>query len=92
MQDAELLAKRPSNNEQRFDQRRQPGKFSTSSLMRASNLTVPTIPTLRPKLRKVPRKSLSMAIAFDCSNLRWVVSLRRGPPCLLRSFDEDIGV
>jgi tripartite-type tricarboxylate transporter receptor subunit TctC len=24
----------------------------------------------------VPRKSLSMAIAFDCSNLRWVSSIR----------------
>ena len=32
--------------------------------------TVPTIPTLRPKLRKVPRRSFSMAIAFDCSSLR----------------------
>ena len=52
------------------------GKFSTSSLMRASNLTVPTMPTLRPKLRKVPRKSLSMAIAFDCSSLRCVSSIR----------------
>jgi hypothetical protein len=27
------------------------GKFSTNSLMRASNLTLPTTPTLRPKLR-----------------------------------------
>ena len=44
--------------------------------MRASNLTVPTTPTLRPKLRKVPRKSLSMAMAFDCSSLRWVSSIR----------------
>src|SRR5262245_55275854 len=31
------------------------GRFSTSSLMRASNLTVPTMPTLRPKLRKLAR-------------------------------------
>src|SRR5262245_27899593 len=37
------------------------GRFSTSSLMRASNLAVPTIPTLRPKLRKVARRSFSMA-------------------------------
>src|SRR5205807_5208297 len=29
------------------------GRFSTSSLMRASNFTFPTMPTLRPKLRKV---------------------------------------
>ena len=52
------------------------GKFSTSSLMRASNFTVPTMPTLRPKLRKVPRRSLSMAIAFDCNSLRWVSIIR----------------
>ena len=29
------------------------------------NLTVPTMPTLRPKLRNVPRRSFSIAIAFD---------------------------
>src|SRR5450759_3509773 len=52
------------------------GMFSTSSLMRASNFTVPTTPTLRPKLRKVPRRSLSIAMAFDCSSLRWVSSIR----------------
>ena len=46
------------------------GRFSTNSLIRPSNFTVPTIPTLRPKLRKVPRKSLSMATAFDCGSLR----------------------
>src|SRR5262249_47416612 len=44
--------------------------------MRASNLTVPTMPTLRPKLRKVPRRSFSMAMAFDCNSLRWVSSIR----------------
>ena len=38
-----------------------PGWLSTSSLMRASNFSFPTIPTLRPKLRKVPRRSFSMA-------------------------------
>ena len=40
--------------------------------MRTSNFAVPTMPTLRPKLRKVPRRSFSMAIAFDCNSLRWV--------------------
>jgi hypothetical protein len=34
------------------------------------------IPTLRPKLRNVPRRSLSTAMAFDCSSLRWVKSIR----------------
>jgi hypothetical protein len=55
---------------------RRRAKPSTSSLMRDSNFTFPTIPTLRPKLRKVPRRSFSMAIAFDCSSLRWVSSIR----------------
>ena len=41
------------------------------------NLTLRTIPTLRPKLRKVPRRSFSfMAMAFDCRSLRWVSSIR----------------
>jgi hypothetical protein len=31
---------------------------------------------LKPKLRKVPRRSFSMAIAFDCNTLRWVSSVR----------------
>ncbi len=52
------------------------GKFSTSSLIRASNFIAPTMPTLTPKLRKVPRKLLSMAIPFDCKSLRWVSSIR----------------
>jgi Molybdopterin-binding domain of aldehyde dehydrogenase len=40
------------------------GIVSTSCWMRASNLTIPTMPTLSPKLRKVPRRSFSMAMAF----------------------------
>jgi hypothetical protein len=40
------------------------GTVVTSSLIRASNFSVPTTPTLRPKLRNVPRKSFSMAMAF----------------------------
>src|SRR5262249_40178252 len=36
----------------------------------------PTMPTLRPKLRRVPRRSLSTAMAFDCKSLRWVSSIR----------------
>ena len=65
MQDDELLAKHPPDDKQRFDQRSQLGEFPTNSLMRASNFIVPAMPTLRPKLRKVPRRSFSMAIAFD---------------------------
>jgi hypothetical protein len=37
---------------------------------------IDAIPTLSPKLRKVPRRSFSRAIAFDCSSLRWVSSIR----------------
>ena len=40
-------------------------RAETISLMRVSNLTVPIMPTLRPKLRKVARRSFSMAMAFD---------------------------
>jgi Transposase IS116/IS110/IS902 family len=32
--------------------------------------------SMHPKLRKVPRKSFSMAMLFDCSSLRWVSSIR----------------
>jgi hypothetical protein len=39
------------------------GRFSTSSLIRISYLTGPIVPTLRPKLRKVARRSFSMAMA-----------------------------
>jgi hypothetical protein len=35
------------------------------TLMRLSNLTVPIMPTLRPKLRKVARRSFSMVMALD---------------------------
>jgi hypothetical protein len=35
------------------------------SLIRVSNFTVPIMPTLRPKLRKMARRSFSMAMVFD---------------------------
>src|SRR5262245_57532996 len=74
MQDAELLANNPPDNKQRLDQDGQLGKLLDK--LRASNFTVPAMPTLRPKLRKVARRSFSIAIAFDCSSLRWVSSIR----------------
>ena len=73
MQDDELLAKYPPDDKQRFDQYSQVGQVLDQFLDVGLNFTVPTMPTLRPKLRKVPRKSLSMAMAFDCSSLRWVM-------------------
>jgi integrase len=65
VQDGELLAQYPPYHQQRFHQNGQIRQVLDKLLMRASNFTVPTMPTLRPKLRKVP-KSLSMAMALDC--------------------------
>ena len=65
MEDDDLFAERPPNNEQRFDQPGQVGEALDQLVMRASNFTFPIIPTLRPKLRKVPRRSFSIAMAFD---------------------------
>src|SRR5580693_3432162 len=76
VQDDDLFTEHPPDDEQRLTSSAMSGIFSTSSWMRASNLTLPTIPTLRPKLRNVPRRSFSMAMAFDCSSLRWVSSMR----------------
>jgi hypothetical protein len=45
--------------------------------MRALNLAAPTIPTLRPKLRNLPRRSFSMAMVFDCKSLRWVDAVEK---------------
>lgn len=53
------------------------GTTSTSSRMRASKPSFPTMPTRRPKLRSKPRMSFSMAIAFSCSSLRAVSRARR---------------
>jgi hypothetical protein len=38
-----------------------------TAILAISTAAFPTSPTLRPKLRKVPRRSFSMAMAFDCS-------------------------
>jgi hypothetical protein len=65
MQDADLLANCPADNEQRLEQYGQIGKFRDNSLIRASNLTLPIMPTFRPKLRRVARRSFSIAMAFD---------------------------
>ncbi len=39
------------------------GRISRCGDEMISNFTVPTMPTFRPKLRKVPRRSFSMAMA-----------------------------
>jgi hypothetical protein len=57
--EADLLANCPADNEQQLDRYGQIGKSA------ASNLIVPIMPILRPKLRKVARRPFSMAMAFD---------------------------
>ena len=67
MQDDDLFAERPPDNEQWFDQNGQIGKV-LDQLLDAR---------LEPGgARNVPRRSLSTAMAFDCSSLRWVSSMR----------------
>ena len=65
MQDDDLFAKRPPDNEHRLDQHRQVGQVLNKLPDAGIELHLPTMPTLRPKLRKVPRRSFSIAIAFD---------------------------
>ena len=57
--------------------------IARGSLIRPSNFTVPAIPTLRPKLRKVPRGSLSMAMSFD-SSLRKGQQLKQRVPAQIK--------
>src|SRR5215208_6600322 len=52
------------------------GKPSTRSLIRASYRIELTTPTLRPKLRSVPRMSDSMSISLRWTSLRLVSSIR----------------
>jgi hypothetical protein len=62
MQDDDLFAEHPPNNEHRLDQHRQVGEVLNKLLM-GLKLHLPTMP-LGTKLRKVPRRSFSMAIAL----------------------------
>src|SRR5262249_40249036 len=73
---AKFLANDRPDNNKRSNKHGKMGSLSTSSLIRASNFIVPIMPTLRPKLRRLARSSFSMAMAFDCSSLRWVSSTR----------------
>jgi hypothetical protein len=74
MQDANLFMKHPPDNEQRFGLYGQVGQGLDQLLDAGLEFRRPYHPD--PKLRKVPRGSLSIAIAFDCSSLRWVSSIR----------------
>ena len=77
MQDDDLFAKRPPHNEQGFDQFGQVGLVLDQLLDARFELHLPDhADLLRPKLRKVPRRSFSMAIAFDCRSWRCVSSIR----------------
>jgi hypothetical protein len=57
VQYAKLFAKDLPDNEQRLDQLGHIGQVLDQLLTRVSNFTLPTTPTLRPKLRKVARRS-----------------------------------
>jgi hypothetical protein len=76
VQDGNLLAQHAADNKQRLDQSGQVGEALDELFNTASNFAVPPTPTLRPKLRKVARRSFSTAMAFDCKSLRWVSSAR----------------
>jgi hypothetical protein len=45
------------------------------SLSAGLKLHLLNVPALRPKLRNGPRRSLSVIMACDCKNLRWVSSI-----------------
>jgi hypothetical protein len=60
MQDAELLANYPPDNEQRFHQHSQIEKVLDKLPNTRLELRRPTMPTLRPKLCKVARRSFSI--------------------------------
>ena len=77
MQDGEALPQALTGFEQRQAMiSASSGSPATSSRIRSSNLTLPMIPTLSPKLRSRPRMSFSMAMAFSCNNLRAVSRAR----------------
>jgi len=65
MQDTDLFTKHPSDNEQRLDRQGHIGEVLDQRFDARLKLNRPTMPTLRPKLRKVARRSFSMAMAFD---------------------------
>ena len=71
MQDDDLR-ERPPDDQQRLDQLGQVGEVRDQLLMTCGTSPCRLFQTLRPKLRNVPRRSFSMAMAFDCSGLQWV--------------------
>jgi hypothetical protein len=65
-----------ADNEQRLDQRSQIRHVLHKLLDAGLEPHPPSRADLETEVRKVPRKSFSMAIAFDCRSLRWVSSMR----------------
>ena len=76
MQDDDLFAKRPPDNEHRLDQRRQVGEVLNKLADAGLKLHLPNHANLETEVAQVPRRSFSIAIAFDCSSLRCVSSIR----------------
>ena len=70
MQNAELLAQHPPHDKQRFNDDGQIGVALDQFPDARLEFQLPDdFPTLRPKLRKVPRRSFSMAMAFVLQQL-----------------------
>ena len=84
MQDADLLRKHPPNNEQRFNPRGQVGLVLDQLPDAGLELHRPGHADLEAELRKVPRRSFWMAIAFD--NL---VTSESGPKCRLAQRSDQ---
>jgi hypothetical protein len=76
MKNADLLAKRPPDNEQRFDQNSQIRQVLDKLLDARLEPYHFHHAHLEAEVTQSPRRSLSMAMALDCSSLRCVSSIR----------------
>src|SRR5262245_13112158 len=76
MQDADLLANDPPDNEQRFHQHGQIGKPLDKLPDMRLELHRPNHADLETEVAQAGAQLVSMAMAFDCSSLRWVSSTR----------------
>src|ERR1700720_2605090 len=76
VQDDDLFTEHPPDDEQRLRHYRQVGDILDKLLDAGLEPHLANHSNLGPKLRKVPRRSFSMAMALDCNSLRWVSSIR----------------
>ena len=76
MQDGDLLAQHAANNEQRLDQDGQIREILNELADARLELQLANDPDLEAEVTQGSAQVFSMAMAFDCSNLRWVSSMR----------------